>query len=40
MTEEGWYEDFEWTRFFPNPTEIAGIEYACDDEGSCWNFNE
>jgi hypothetical protein len=40
MTYDRWYEDYDWSVFFPHSFEEAGIYYTCDDEDFCTTFYE
>jgi hypothetical protein len=40
MTYERWYEDYDWSVLFPIEFEEDGVYYSCDEEYSCWTFNE
>jgi hypothetical protein len=40
MSEDRWYENYDWSVLFPNQWEEDGQEWYCDDWDSCWYFDE
>lgn len=40
MSEDRWYENYDWSYLFPHEWEVAGVYYSCDDYNTCWYFDE
>jgi hypothetical protein len=40
MTQDGWFDNYDWSYLFPNTFVEADIEYNCDEYDVCWYFVE